>query len=132
MTLTFADNAFKSGDRFRFGVDIDLFSGIDNFGATPSELIGSLFSFVFSDGFAVQSALDADLTASSTLPNGLPTFVGDPFCGANVPPGTTTDDPDPVPTNGPVPAPGPLPILGVLSALRCARTLRKRTKMAFV
>jgi len=130
MTLTFADNAFKAGDSFRFGVDIDLFSAIDNFGATPSELIGSLFSFVFSDGFAVQSALDADLTASSTLPNGLPTFVGDPFGGPNVPPGTITDDPDPVPTNGPVPAPAPLPILGVLSALRCARTLRKRTKIA--
>jgi hypothetical protein len=132
MTLTLADNAFEAGDSFSFGVDIDLFSGIDNFGATPSKLIGSLFSFVFSDGFAVQSALDSDLTASSTLPNGLPTFVGDPFGGANVPPGTTTDAPDPVPTNGPVPAPGPLPILGVLSGLRYARTLRERTKMAFV
>ena len=130
MTLTFADNAFKAGDSFRFGVDIDLFSGIDNFGATPSELIGSLFSFVFSDGFAVQSALDADLTASSTLPNGLPTFVGDPSGGANLSPGTITDDPDPVPTNGLVTAPGPLPVLGVLSALRCARAVRKRTKIA--
>jgi hypothetical protein len=130
MTLTFADNAFKAGDSFRFGVDIDLFSGIDNFGATPSELIGSLFSFVFSDGFAVQSALDADLTASSTLPNGLPTFVGDPSGGVNVSPGTITDDPDPVPTNGLVPTPAPLPVLGVLSALRCARTLRKRTEIA--
>jgi hypothetical protein len=130
MTLTFADNAFKAGDSFRFGVDIDLFSAIDFFGATPTQLVGSLFSFVFSDGFAVQSALANDLTASSTLPNGLPTFTGDPFGGPDVPPGTITDDPDPVPANGSAPAPAPLPLLGVLSALRCARTLRKRTKIA--
>ena len=130
MTLTFADNTFKAGDSFRFGVDIDLFSGIDFFGATPSQLVGSLFSFVFSDGFAVQSSLADDLTASSTLPTGLPTFAGDPFGGPDLPPGTIIDDPDPVPANASVPAPAPLPLLGVLSALRCARTLRKRTKIA--
>lgn len=129
MTLTFADNAFEAGDSFRFGVDIDLFSGIDIFGATPSELIGSLFSFVFSDGFAVQSALEDDFTASSTLPNGLPTFVGDPSGGANVPPGTIIDDPDPEPVPAP-PVPAPLPVLGVLAAIRCTRTLRKRTRIA--
>lgn len=124
MKLTFADNAFKAGDSFRFGVDVDLFSNIDGFGATPTELVGSQFSFEFSDGFAVKSALDASLTASSTLPIDIPTFIGDPSGGPYVPPGTVTGGLDPVQT------PGPLPILGVFSALRFARTLRKRTTIA--
>jgi hypothetical protein len=128
LKLTFADDAFKAGDSFRFGVDVDLFSSIDFFGATPTELIGSLFSFEFSDGFAAKSALDDSLTASSTLPTDLPTFIGDPAGGPNVPPGTITGGPDPVTTS----VPGPLPILGALSALRCARALRKRIRMTSI
>lgn len=124
LKLTFADNAFKSGDSFRFGVDVDLFSAIDAFGATPTELIGSLFSFEFSDGFAAVSALDDSLSASSTLPTDIPTFVGDPSGGPAVPPGTITGGSDPVTV------PGPLPVLGVFAALRCARKLRKRTRIA--
>lgn len=125
LTLQFADNSFKAGDSFRFGMDIDLFSNIDFFGATPSELVGSVFSFVFSDGFASDSALDADLTASSSLPTNLPGFVGDPPAGGPVlPPGTVTDDPDPAV----VAAPAPLPIFGAISAFHYARKLRRRTQ----
>ena len=102
-----------------------LFSNIDFFGATPSELVGSVFSFVFSDGFASDSALDADLTASSSLPTNLPGFVGDPPAGGPVlPPGTVTDDPDPAV----VAAPAPLPIFGAISAFHYARKLRRRTQ----
>jgi hypothetical protein len=126
LKLTFADNAFKSGDSFRFGVDVDLFSAIDAFGATPTELIGSLFSFEFSDGFAAKSALDDSLTASSTLPTDIPTFVGDPTGGPFVPAGTITGGSDPVTV------PGPLPALGVFAALSSARKLRKRTRMTSV
>lgn len=126
LTLQFADNSFKAGDSFRFGLDIDLFSNIDNFGATPSELVGSIFSFVFSDGFASDSALAADLTASSTLPIYLPSFVGDPAGGPVLPPGTLTD-PDPIITD---PVPGPLPLFGAFSAFHYARKIRRRMKTA--
>jgi hypothetical protein len=51
-------------------------------------------------------------------------FVGDPSGGPAVPPGTITGGSDPVTV------PGPLPVLGVFAALRCARKLRKRTRIA--
>lgn len=124
LKLTFADNAFKAGDSFRFGVDVDLFSKIDFFGAEPSELIGSLFSFEFSDGFAVKSTLGSDLTASSSLPVDLPNIVGSPSGGPTLPPGTIPADPDPVP--------GPLPALGLVSAYSFSRRLRQRIKSAVV
>jgi hypothetical protein len=57
LTLTFADNAFLAGDSFAFGIDIDKFSCIDCFGATPAELAGSLFSFSFSDGYGATAAM---------------------------------------------------------------------------
>ena len=57
LTLTFADNAFMSGDSFAFGIDIDKFTCIDCFGATPAELAGSIFSFDFGDGFGVAAAM---------------------------------------------------------------------------
>jgi hypothetical protein len=128
LTLTFADNTFKAGDSFRFGVDIDLVGKIDSFGATPEELIGSLFAFEFSDGYRVKTAVGDDLTASSTLPFGMPAIVGSPSGGPDLPNGTITDDPDPVPAS--VPAPGPLPILGALSGFGYSRTLIKRIRKA--
>ena len=124
LRLLFADNAFKSGDRFSFGVDIDLFSQIDDFGATPQELVSSLFTFEFSDGYSVRSALADDLTASSTLPSDLPIFFGTPSGGPLLPPGTITDDPDPEPV------PGPLPLFGAFSAYSFSRALRKRISKA--
>ncbi|GJJ02395.1 hypothetical protein RugamoR64_29330 [Duganella rhizosphaerae] len=57
LTLTFADNAFTAGDSFAFGIDIDKFACVDCFGATPQELIGSLFSFSFSDGYGATAAM---------------------------------------------------------------------------
>lgn len=124
LKLTFADNAFNAGGSFRFGVDMDSFSTIDSFGAEPSELIGSLISFEFSDGFAVKSALGSDLTASSSLPIGLPNVVVSPSGGPILPPGTIPADPDPVP--------GPLPALGLISAYGFSKALRKRIKGAMV
>lgn len=131
LTLQFADNSFKAGDSFRFGLDIDLFGNIDFFGATPNQLVGSIFSFVFSDGFASDSALAADLTASSSLPTTIPGFVGDPPAGGPVlPQGTVTDDPDPIITSPAVASvPAPLPVFGALSAFHYARKLRRRTQM---
>lgn len=121
MKLLFADNAFKVGDGFQFCVDVDLFSGIDFFGATPSELIGSLFSFEFSDGLAVKSAIGSDFMASSNTPTDPPTFVSDPTGGPYIPPGTQIDPED---------VPGPMPFLGVLAALKTSRQLRRRLRTA--
>lgn len=57
LTLNFTNDKFKVGNSFGFGNDIDLFSCIDCFGATPAELAGALFSFVFSDGFGSTAAM---------------------------------------------------------------------------
>jgi hypothetical protein len=50
--LTFANGAFTAGDRFSFGIDIDTLAFPDQVGATPLELVGSLFSFTYSSGFS--------------------------------------------------------------------------------
>jgi hypothetical protein len=102
LTLNFAPNSFTVGDSFRFGIDIDLFSKIDQEGAMPSELIGSLFSFTFSDGFSLQAEIENDLIASSIKPSNILPFNGQPMGGPQIPPGTITDPPDPEP----VPEPG--------------------------
>ncbi|WP_161564976.1 reprolysin-like metallopeptidase [Okeania hirsuta] len=96
LTLNFTPNSFTVGDSFRFGVDIDLFSSIDQFGATPEDLIGSLFSFTFSDGFGSQAEIENDLIANSIVPMNILTFNGQPMGGPQIPPGTITD-PDPEP-----------------------------------
>ena len=59
-----------------FGVDIDLFSAIDNFGATPEQLSGMQFTFRFSNGFVSTVSLDnfvaisrpTDFSLSEVLP----------------------------------------------------------------
>ncbi|NEO61065.1 MAG: hypothetical protein F6J98_11690 [Moorea sp. SIO4G2] len=95
LTLNFAPNSFTVGDSFRFGIDIDLFSNIDGFGAMPEELIGTLFSFTFSDGFGSQAEIENDLIASSIEPMNILPFIGQPSGGPQIPPGRITDDPDP-------------------------------------
>jgi hypothetical protein len=57
LTLNFGAGTFGIGDAFSFGIDVDLLSCVDCFGATPAELAGSLFSFNFSDGFGSMSAM---------------------------------------------------------------------------
>jgi hypothetical protein len=103
LTLNFAPNAFAVDDSFRFGIDIDLFSNIDGFGAMPEELIGTLFSFTFSDGFGSQAEIEDDLIASSIEPINILPFSGQPSGGPQIPPGTITDDPDPVQVKVPEP-----------------------------
>ena len=105
LTLNFAPNSFAQGDSLRFGLDIDLFNNIDAFGATPQELVGSLFSFKFSDGFGSQSAIGSDLIASSLDPLSFLSFTGQPSGGLAIAPGTIIDTPDPEPTATAVPEP---------------------------
>lgn len=64
--LALAKGAFAPGDSFSFGVDIDLFSNIDAFGATPTELKNTLISFAFSNGFSLTQSLD-DQIASTVI-----------------------------------------------------------------
>lgn len=68
MTLDFASGSFTEGDSFRFGIDVDLLSGIDAFGATPEELIGTLFTFEFDSGLLSEAEIEEDLIASSIEP----------------------------------------------------------------
>lgn len=96
LTLNFTPGSFTAGDSFRFGIDIDLFSMIDQFGATPEELIGTLFSFQFSDGFGSQAQIEDDLIASSIEPMMILPFTGQPSGGPPIPPGQIIDTPDPV------------------------------------
>ncbi len=124
LTLTFADNAFMVSDSFQFGIDVDLDSCVDCFGATPSELKGSLFTFYFDDGFGSMAALGSDIAdvADSSQPSaqivGFQAIAG----GPPIPRGTL-DPQDPV-AAGTVPEPTSLLLLSVgLIALVVARRL---------
>jgi hypothetical protein len=66
MSLVFADGVYNVGDTVNFGLDIDLFSNIDGFGATPSELIGMGVSFMFSNNSNSDVTVDDDLISDST------------------------------------------------------------------
>jgi len=68
LTLDFAADSFTEGDSFRFGIDVDLLDGIDLFGATPEELMGTLFTFEFDSGLLAEAEIEADLIASSIEP----------------------------------------------------------------
>ena len=67
LTLNFLPGTFAKGDRFKFGIDIDLFSCVDCFGVVPADLAGSLFTFKFSDGFGSMAAMSGTrFSADST------------------------------------------------------------------
>jgi hypothetical protein len=66
LTLLLPTGKFDEGDSFSFSIDIDLFSNIDGFGATPAELQGSIFNFGFSHGFGFQGVL-ADNVVSTVF-----------------------------------------------------------------
>ena len=125
LTLNFADNAFKAGDSFNFGIDIDLDNCVDCFGATPAELAGALFSFTFSDGFGSQAAMSGTsfMADSTDILNLLPFDAS----LLQTPPGFTP----PVGTLGPsdpvgAPEPGSVALLGLaFSALLAARRRRE-------
>ncbi len=68
LTIDFAPGSFTEGDSFRFGIDADLFSNIDGYGATPEELMGTLFTFEFDSGLLSEAVIEADLIANSIKP----------------------------------------------------------------
>jgi hypothetical protein len=106
-TLSIAPGAFLPGDEFSFGVDMDLFSAIDEFGATPDQLRSTIITFDFSNGYNVSSSLD-DLIAST---------VFDPTTNYDLP-ALIFSDPDPLfPSQQPIPEPGTLALFGASFAL---------------
>lgn len=123
LTLNFSSGAFSVGDSLSFGLDVDLFSNIDGFGATPDELVGSIISFEFEDGYTSTSNVASDLIASSTRPTGNGMVSGDPSYGGTPPPNVQLADPDPV---NPVPEPSTLALLLSGLAWQC-RKLRRRS-----
>jgi hypothetical protein len=121
LTLTFADNAFNPGDSFNFGIDVDLLSCIDCFGATPTELTGSQFSFNFSDGFAVAAGLGADIdfVADTSQPSAM-------FGGAASSPGGPSVPPGVLGPSDPVTVPEPSTIGLLTAGLTALVMLRRR------
>lgn len=111
LTINFAPGTFTKGDSFAFGSDIDLYSNIDGYGATPEELIGIKFGFDFNIGLSLKSTLDSDLitgtldaTESGTFDVPLTTY-GPQVLSGQLPPGSASPTSiDPVYTT-PVPEP---------------------------
>lgn len=68
LTIDFSAGSFTEGDSFRFGIDADLFTNIDGYGATPEELMGTLFTFEFDSGLLSEAEIEDDLIASSIKP----------------------------------------------------------------
>jgi hypothetical protein len=101
LTLSFAPGTFAVADAFNFGIDMDLNTCIDCFGATPDELAGALFSFVFTDGFGSMAAMSGtSFLADSQDPVSVffdPGMTTPPTPPGFVPPVGTLDPPDPVP-----------------------------------
>lgn len=95
-SLLFAEDSFTPGDSFSFGVDIDLFSGIDNFGATPAELEPTQITFSFSNGFSRTQSLDERI--ATTTYNPLANY--DFFSGVEGDPDVITAGVAPVPVPG--------------------------------
>ena len=111
---------------FSFGTDIDLFSAIDAFGATPAQLAGSLFTFTFSDGFGSTAAMNGTtFLADSTDVVNLASLTFDPSSLA-----TPVGFQEPVGYLGPIdPVPEPetyamfLAGLGLMAVLARRRTV---------
>lgn len=57
--LSFDTGVFTSGDSLSFGLDIDLFSNIDGFGATADELRASIATLEFENGFSTSGDLSS-------------------------------------------------------------------------
>lgn len=137
MEVSIDAGAFTPGDSFAFGSDIDLFSAIDAFGATPGELVGIKFGFEFDIGLFLETVLDSDLVTSSIDVTHINQFFGDPIPfgpqvrAGQLPPGSThpiESEPVPIQAVQSVPAPGTLWLLATglagcrISGLRlCSR-----------
>jgi hypothetical protein len=101
LTLSFSPGTFAVGDSFNFGIDIDLLSCVDCFGAQPDELAGALFSFLFTDGFGSMAAMSGtSFLADSQDPVGVffdPNMTTPPTPTGFIVPTGTLDPTDPVP-----------------------------------
>ncbi|TXI30521.1 MAG: PEP-CTERM sorting domain-containing protein [Nitrosomonas oligotropha] len=69
LKMDFAADSFTSGDSLSFGMDMDLFSNIDGFGATADELRSSLVTLTFEDGYSVAGDLSTLIFSSVFDPN---------------------------------------------------------------
>jgi hypothetical protein len=67
--MNFANDSFTSGDSLSFGMDMDLFSNIDGFGATADELRPALVTLDFENGYSVSGDLSTLLFSSLFDPN---------------------------------------------------------------
>jgi hypothetical protein len=110
LTIDFAPDSFTGGDSFRFGIDVDLNDAIDTFGATPEQLIGTIFSFEFESGLGSEAEIAADLIASSIKPSRYLSFAGDPVSRVLDVPFEWHLHPDPIRI---VPEPSSLVIVGL-------------------
>ncbi len=77
-SLNFKPGSFEAGDSISFGSDIDLFSLIDQFGATPQELVGAKFDFEFDIGLSISALLGADLITATTSATQIGSVFGTP------------------------------------------------------
>lgn len=69
LEMAFAADSFTSGDSLSFGLDMDLFSNIDGFGATADELRSSLVTLAFENGYSVAGDLSTLIFSSVFDPN---------------------------------------------------------------
>ncbi len=90
LQMQFAANSFISGDSLSFGMDMDLFSNIDGFGATADELRAALVTLNFENGYSVAGDLSTLIFSSVFDPNRyvdvITTRLADPEIGATAVP----------------------------------------------
>jgi hypothetical protein len=118
LKMNFAEDSFLAGDSISFGMDMDLFSNIDGFGATADELRSSLVTLIFENGYSVAGDLSTLIFSSLFDPNRYLDIL-------------TPRRGDPLGSTGPSPVPLPpaVLLLGMaVAALGGMRKLRSRSR----
>ena len=94
LRMDFATDSFTAGDALSFGLDMDLFSNIDGFGATADELRASEVTLTFENGYSVAGDLSTLILSSQFDPNRNLDIItsrrGDPIAANVVPSPSTT------------------------------------------